>query len=68
MGSIEGYQKYNLIELAEYAIANLIEEDPEFNFWSGHVLCRRDWIIYKVKTQYWRQTHKFGIMITNTAK
>jgi hypothetical protein len=58
----------NPVELAEYAIANGIEHEPAFHWWVKHVLRRRDRIIAKVKTKYWRTTHKFGIRIPKTVE
>ena len=66
--SIEVYQKSNPIELAEYSIANHIQEYPAFHCWVGHVLLWRYHIISKVKTQCWRRTHKLGIKITKISK
>ena len=53
----------NAVELAEYAIANNIDEEPAFNWWVKHTIKKRDVIISKVKTKYWRTTHKFGIRV-----
>ena len=47
---LKDIEKFNPIELSEYAIDNNIKEDPAFNWWVGHVLCQRDHIITKVKT------------------
>eukprot|EP00957_Ditylum_brightwellii_P022272 1681034-Ditylum_brightwellii.AAC.1 len=46
----------NPIEVAEYAIANGIDDESVFN-WG---------IISKAKSKYWRATHKFGIKIPKT--
>ena len=51
------------VQLAEYAVANGIDNEPAFNWWVAKTLRRRDRIISKVKTKYWRTTHKFGICI-----
>ena len=51
----------NPVELAEYAVANKISEEPAFAWWVCDVLRRRDRIIKKVKSRYWSRTHKFGI-------
>ena len=51
----------NPVELAEYAVANKISEEPAFAWWVRDVLRRRDRIIKKVKSRYWSRTHKFGI-------
>ena len=53
----------NPIELAEYAVANRIVEEPAFAWWVSDVLKRRNCIISKVKSKYWKTTHKFGIEV-----
>ncbi len=49
------------VQVAEYAVANKIAEEPAFAWWIRDVLRRRDRIIKKVKSRYWKRTHKFGI-------
>ena len=49
------------VQVAEYAKANRIIDEPAFAWWVPDVLRRRDRIIAKVKTRYWSRTHKFGI-------
>lgn len=56
----------NPVELAEYAVVNKIQEEPAFRWWVPYVLRRRDRIIKKLKSKYWRTTHKFGIRIPKT--
>ena len=51
------------MQLAEYAFANGIENEPAFKWWIKKTLKRKDRIISKVKSKYWRSTHKFGIEI-----
>ena len=58
----------NPVELAEYAVDNQLLEEPVFKWWVKQVLSRKDRIISKVKTRYWRKTHKFGIRITKKVK
>ena len=53
----------NPIELAEYAIANNIADEPAFNWWVHDCIKRRDRIVSKVKAKYWRTSHKFGIRV-----
>ena len=53
----------NPVDLAEYAVANALEEEPAFKWWVPHTLKKRDRIISKIKSKYWRTTHKFGIRI-----
>ena len=53
----------NPVEVAEYAIANRIQEEPAFKWWVRDTIKRRNRILAKVKTKYWRTTHKFGIRV-----
>jgi hypothetical protein len=56
----------NPIEVAEYAVANRIADEPAFKYWVSHVLRKRNRIISKVKSKYWRVTHKFGIKLPHS--
>jgi hypothetical protein len=51
----------NPVEVAEYAVANEIAEEPAFAWWVSHALRKRVRIIKKVKARYWAKTHKFGL-------
>ena len=53
------------IQIAEYAMANRIANEPAFNWWVHTVLRKRNRIVAKVK-RYWRMTHKFGIRLPKT--
>ena len=43
----------NPVEVAEYAIANRLAEEPAFKWWVSHVIKRCNRIISKVKSCYW---------------
>ena len=51
------------VQLAEYAIANRIDHEPAFKWRVEKTLKRKERMINKVKSKYWRSTHKFGIEI-----
>ena len=51
------------IQLAKYAVANHLTEEPAFKWWVPHVLHKWNQIISKVKSHYWQMTHKFGIKL-----
>jgi hypothetical protein len=53
----------NPIELAEYAVGNQLVEEPAFRWWVKDALRTRNRIISKVKSRYWKTTHKFGIEV-----
>lgn len=59
------------IEVAEYAVAQRIDEEPAFNWWVPYVLKKRKAIIKAVKsrkTGILRKTHKFGIEIPTSVE
>ena len=59
------------IETANYAVAQGIDGDPDFNWWVPHVIKKRAHIIYLVKkriVRYLKKTHKFGVKVPNSAK
>ena len=63
----------NPIEVAEYAHANKIQDEPAFKWWTHHVLRQRNQMINNAikkggKSKYWRTTHKFGIEFPHLAK
>ena len=51
------------VQLAEYAVANGIDHEPTFKWWVKKTLRRKEKENSKVKSKYWRSTHKFGIEI-----
>ena len=56
------------MQIAEYAVANHIAEQPAFNWWVHSVLRKRNRIIAKVKSRYWKTTHKFGIRVPKSVE
>ena len=58
----------NPVEVAEYAVVNRLVEEPAFKWWVPHVIRRRNRIISKVKSRYWKMTHKFGIRLPKTVE
>ena len=56
------------IEVAEYAVAQGVDNEPAFAWWVPHVLKKRDRIIAAVNSRYHRQTHKFGVEVPKTIR
>jgi hypothetical protein len=56
------------VEIAEYAVTNKIASEPAFHWWVHDVLRKRKRIISKVKSKYWKTTHKFGVRIPKTVE
>jgi hypothetical protein len=54
------------VHLAEYAVANSIQDEPAFKWWVKEAIKRRKYMLKAVKTRYARRTHKFGIQLPQT--
>jgi hypothetical protein len=65
---LKDIKESNLIEVAEYAVANRIAKEPAFKWWVSKVLKCRNHIISKVKNCFWRTTHKFGIKLPHSVE
>jgi hypothetical protein len=66
--SMKYLKSSNPIELAEYAVANQLANEPAFSWWVPQVLRRRNRIIKKLKSNYWIRTHKYGIRLPKSVK
>ena len=53
----------NPIDIAEYVVENKISEEAAFAWWVPYTLKKRDCIISKVKAQFLKKTHKFGVQV-----
>jgi len=56
------------VQTAEYAVANKIAEQPAFAWWVRHALKTRDRMIKKVKSRYWKRSHKYGVELPKSVK
>ena len=57
-----------LVPLADHAVANDIQEEPDFSWWVPFTLKKRISIIKKIKSKYIQRTHKYGIRVTKSVK
>ena len=60
--ALKDIKESNPIEVSEYAVANKIQDDPEFAWWINTVLKRRNAMVSKVARRI-RKNMKFGITI-----
>ena len=58
----------NPVEMAEYAVANGIDQELAFNWWVFYVLRKRERIISKAKAKYWRTTHKYEVRLPKNVR
>ena len=56
------------VELAIYAKANKLSNEPAFEWWINHVIKKKHQIISKIKSKYWQRSHKYGIRIPKTVQ
>lgn len=66
--SLADLKESNSIQVAEYALANKLISEPAFVWWAPYVLKKRQRIIDKIKTRYFRKEQKFGIALPKTVK
>lgn len=64
--SLKHLKESNPIELAEYAVANRIQEEPAFKWWVSNTLRLRNRIISKVKKRYWKTNYKYGVRLPHS--
>ena len=55
------------IKLAEFAVANRIDDEPVFAWWVPYTPRKRNMIISKVKKKYWKTTSKHGVQLPKNA-
>ena len=63
---LKDLKESNPVQVAEYAVANKLVSEPAFAWWVRTVLRKRDRILSKVKSKYWRRTHKFGVKLPHS--
>jgi hypothetical protein len=66
--SLKDLKESNPVQITEYKIGNKIKSEPELSWWVHEVLHTKDRILGKVKSKYWKWTHKFGIRVPKTVK
>lgn len=60
---LRNLKESNPIELAQYAEAHHLLDEPAFVWWAKDALKRSRRIIKKIKSKYWQRTHKYGIRL-----
>ena len=58
----------NPVELADYAYRHGINDEPAFNWWTKHVIKKRERMTNKVQSRMRKNNMKFGIQIPTTVK
>ena len=66
--SLKDLKESHPIQVAEYAVAKDIAQEPAFAWWTSSVLRRRNRIISAASTRYARTDQKFGIELPHTVK
>jgi hypothetical protein len=56
------------VQVAEYTVVNKIAEQQAFAWWVPYVLRKRERIIQKVNTWYWKRTRKYGVELPKSVK
>jgi hypothetical protein len=56
------------VQVTEYTVTNKIAEQPAFAWWVPDVLRKRERIIQKVNTWYWKRTQKYRVELPKSVK
>ena len=56
----------NPIEVAEFAVAQNIQDEPAFSWWVPYILRKRDNIVSAINVRVKKTNHKYGIQIPRT--
>ena len=56
------------VEMAEFAVASQIQDEPAFAWWVPYTMKKRNRINSKVKSKYWQRTHKNGIRMPKSVQ
>ena len=56
------------VEVAEYAVAQSIDNEPAFSWWVNHTLKKRNRIISAVSKRYHKRNYKFGFRVPKTVE
>ena len=56
------------VQMAEYAVMNKISDEPAFAWWVGYTMKKKSRIISKIKSKFFKKTHKYGIRIPNSVE
>ena len=56
------------VQVAEYAASNRIADQSALKWRVPTVLRKRNRIVSKVKSRYWKMTHKFGVRVPKTVQ
>ena len=68
MNQVKNVKEAYPVNLAEYAVQNIISEQPAFAWWIKYVLKKRDRILSKTTSKYWQKTHRYGVRMPKSVK
>ena len=60
---LKDLKESNPVDVAEYATARGIQEEPDFSLWVPYTLRKRDMIVFAVSSRVRKFSHKYGIEI-----
>ena len=65
---LKDFKESNPLEVADYAVANQIADEPAFAWWVPTVIRKRTRVLKAMKKRYFRTQSKFGIELPKNAK
>ena len=65
---LKDLKESNPVEVAEFAKARAIDDEPAFAWWVPYTLRKKDAIISKIKAKAQKKSHKYGIEIPKSVR
>ena len=65
---LKDFKESNPNEVADYAVAHQLTEEPAFKWWVPHILKKSKQILSAIKKQYFRTHSKFGVELRRASK
>ena len=56
------------VPFSDYSVVNKLQDKPAFAWWVTYNLKKIIDIISKIKSKFWKKTHKYGIQIPRNVK
>ena len=65
---LENMKESHPVDVAEFAVANVVDKMPSFRWWVYHISKKRDTIIASVIVQVKKSTYKYSIEVPTSVE
>ena len=65
---LKDVKEAHILQVAKYEEMNDIADEPAFAWWVPAILNRKHRLISKIKSKYWKISHKYGIRLPHSVE